>query len=88
MNKNLNEAANKEMNEAANLGAPNYSWDPEVVRAIATKHQASILSGVLVDAVTAHMLITVYDGLSPEYQHRFCTMNIRRSVRIGWQLVK
>lgn len=44
--------------------------------------------GVLLDAVTANMLCTVYDAISPKSQQSFGCMPIMRAVDVGWKVMQ
>lgn len=60
----------------------------EALRKIVAEHQAATIDGLLVDAFTAGMLVTVYDALSPENQAKFDKPRLDKLVAIGWKAVK
>ncbi len=50
----------------------------------AEKHKKA----VLLDGVTANMLITVYEALNDENKAKFTSLPILKAVTVGWKLVK
>lgn len=58
------------------------------VRAIVREHSARRIDGYLVDAVTAALLIAVYDALSPAHRERFGTVPLERLVDLGWRCAR
>lgn len=47
------------------------------------------VDGVMVDIVTANMLIKIYNALSKkEMKDKFSSLPIKQMVDVGWQLVK
>ena len=43
---------------------------------------------IVLDAVTANMLVTIADALSKEANQKFTSMNLVQAVDIGWKLIK
>jgi len=43
---------------------------------------------IVLDAVTANMLVQIADALNPSNRKKFTGMNILQAVDIGWKLVK
>jgi hypothetical protein len=64
--------------------------DPHVITLLrdAARGQWRKISGVVVDATTAHAILTVYDALSPANQARLAAMPIARMATIAWQLLR
>lgn len=58
------------------------------VRAIVRDHEAARIDGYIVDAMTAAMLVAVYDGLKPENQEKFGRLPLMKLVELGWSAVK
>lgn len=58
------------------------------VRAIVRQHSAKRIDGYIVDAITAGMLVAVYDALSPKNREGFGKVPLARLVDIGWKAVK
>lgn len=46
------------------------------------------VKGIMLDAVTAGMLVKVYEALKPEQREKYDTMPIEKAVRVGWKLVE
>lgn len=44
--------------------------------------------GVLVDALSARVIVAVHDALAPENRERFLALPIERAGTIAWKLVK
>lgn len=43
---------------------------------------------VMLDALTANMLVTVYDGLNEINREIFAGLSLSRAVSVGWKCVK
>ena len=46
------------------------------------------LGFMVLDAVTANMLVTIADALSKEANEKFTSMPLLQAVDIGWKLIK
>lgn len=57
-------------------------------REIVRTHSMLKIDGTPVDALSANVVITVYDALSPESRERFVAMPVDRMVHIAWKLSK
>lgn len=55
------------------------------VRAIVRDHTAARIDGYLVDAVTAGLLVAVYDAISPAHRERFGQVPLEKLVELGWR---
>ena len=62
------------------------SW-VEQARTVVSEHQHATVDGVLLDATSANMLLTVHDALSPDKAAQFAAMPLAKAVEIGWKLV-
>ena len=58
------------------------------LRHIVHHHQAARTEGLLIDATTANMLVTVYDALNDANKEKFLGVGMRRMVEIGWGCCK
>ena len=58
------------------------------IRSIVLNHQCSRVEGLLVDGVTANMLVNVYEALNETNRKSFESFSLRKMVSIGWKLVK
>lgn len=58
------------------------------LRTIVRDHSAKRIDGYVVDAMTAGMLVAVYDALSPENRERFGKPNLLKLVDLGWKSVR
>jgi hypothetical protein len=58
------------------------------LRQIAREHQARRVEGYLVDAMTACLLVSVYDALTPENRRKFGKPSLLRLVDFAWKNVK
>jgi hypothetical protein len=58
------------------------------LREIVSRHGARRIDGYLVDVVTASLLVTVYDALSPESRRKFGKPSLPRLVDFAWSHVK
>jgi hypothetical protein len=64
------------------------SWLADA-QGVVTHHQhIEVASGVLLDATSANMLLTVHAALSPANQAKFEAMDLLTAVQVGWKLVK
>lgn len=63
-------------------------WDIREIEWIVDNHQYKKVQGLIVDAVTARMVLTVFNALSPENQKKAQTMDLRKFVEFGWRCVK
>ena len=59
----------------------------EQLRQIVERHQAAKVDGYMVDATTAHMLVTVHDALNEDNQAEFQRVNFLALVDFGWKHV-
>lgn len=57
-------------------------------RKILKEHQCRKIAGVMVDASTAHVIVTVHDALSEENAAKFAEFEIVRMADVAWKLVK
>lgn len=55
------------------------------LRAIVRDHSAARIDGCIVDAVTASMLVAVYDALTPELREKFGKPDLLRLAEFGWK---
>ena len=60
----------------------------DVSRRIVANHQYEDLDGILIDAMTANLLVTVYDNLKDKNQTHYHGMELARAVHIAYKLVK
>lgn len=44
-------------------------------------------NAVVLDLVTAGMLVQIHDALSPRNQEKFASMSLLKAVDVGWKLV-
>lgn len=58
------------------------------LRAIVRDHTAARVDGYIVDATTAHLLVSVYEGLKPANREKFGRIGLMRLVELGWSVAK
>jgi len=58
------------------------------LRAIVRDHQAARIDGYLVDAMTAGLLVQVYDALSPANREKFGKPSLLALVNLAWKHAK
>jgi len=60
----------------------------EALRTIVREHQAARIDGYIVDAMTANLLVQVYDALNPANREGFGKPNLLALVNIAWKHAK
>jgi len=58
------------------------------LRAIVRDHQAARIDGYIVDAMTAQLLVKVYEALAPANRERFGKPNLLALVNLAWKHAK
>lgn len=63
------------------------TWLEDARRVVEQHQHVEVEAGVLLDATSANMLLTVHEALSPANQAKFEAMDLLTAVQVGWELV-
>lgn len=59
----------------------------ETLRRIIENYQYEKIDGVIVDAMTADAIITIYDAVNETNKAKFIALPIEKMAKVAWQLV-